>query len=152
MRLTAKGEYGVRAMVHLAFHYRDGPVPLKAIAKVENISFQYLEQIFPDLRRHGLVNSVRGPKGGYMLARHPRDIRVGDILRALEGPINPVSCFSEERREERSCPGPEQCKTRFVWEILRDRINDVLDSITLEDLVRWEPSQNTVKDKGFKEV
>ena len=142
MRLTAKGEYGVRAMLHLAFHDREAPLPLKSIADEEKISFQFLEQIFPDLKRHGLISSVRGPKGGYRLSRSPREIRVGDIVRALEGPITPVDCLSEEKKEDKCCPGPEHCRTRFVWERLRDKINDVLDSITLDDMIRWKPLQN----------
>ncbi|HHU76304.1 MAG TPA: Rrf2 family transcriptional regulator [Firmicutes bacterium] len=138
MRLSAKGEYGVRAMIHLALHYGDGdPVPLSRIAMEENISRQYLEQIFLLLRRSGLIYSVRGVKGGYVLSSPPGEIFVGDIVRVLEGPITPVDCLAENgaRAEVPSCGKGEDCMARKVWERLRDQINQLLGSISLQDMM-----------------
>ena len=134
MRLSAKVEYGVRAMAVLAFHHQKGPLPLREIAEREGISLKFLEQFFPDLRRAGLVNSVRGSRGGYLLIRDPVTIKVGDIVRAVEGPITPVNCLAEGA-EDACCHRQEGCLTRQVWEKLRDKINEVLDEVTLADLI-----------------
>ncbi len=133
MKLSARVEYGVRAMAVLAFHYKQGPLPLREIARREGISFQFLEQIFPDLRRAGLVESVRGAKGGYLLARLPSAIKIGDIVRAVEGPIVPMGCLDESTASR--CHRDEDCMARRVWESLRDRINEVLDSVSLAELI-----------------
>lgn len=138
MKLSAKGEYGVRAMACLALDFRAGPVPLREIAKRENISYQFLEQIFLPLRRAGLIESVRGAKGGYTLARPPEAINVGDIVRALEGPIAPVDCVAEGNAE--TCGRSTACLTRGIWEKLKDRMEEVLDEITLADVIRMAAS------------
>ncbi|NLM46193.1 MAG: Rrf2 family transcriptional regulator [Firmicutes bacterium] len=132
MKITAKGEYGVRAMAMLARDYRAGPIPLREIAVREGISYQFLEQIFLPLRRAGLIASVRGAKGGYTLAHPPEKIRVGDIVRALEGPIAPVDCVAEGKNN--SCRRKNICPTRGIWEKLRDTMSEVLDEITLADV------------------
>lgn len=134
MRLSAKVEYGVRAMAILAIYYQGDPVPLRQIAEQEQISLKFLEQIFPDLRRAELVTSVRGSRGGYRLLRSPEEIRVGDIVRAVEGPITPVNCLAEGD-EDSCCHRRGACLTRQVWARLRDKINDVLDDVTLDELV-----------------
>lgn len=142
MRLSAKGEYGVRAMVYLALNYHEGPVPLSKIALGENISKNFLEQIFATLRRDGLIKSTRGMKGGYALAHLPKKIYVGDIIRALEGPITPVDCLSEDGdREKCRCNRAEDCLSRNVWEKLRDHINEVLDNISLQDMLTGNINQ-----------
>lgn len=133
MKVSAKGEYGVRAMVILALEFRAGPVPLREIAGREGISYQFLEQIVLPLRRSGLVESVRGAKGGYALARPPEEIKVGEILRALEGPIAPVDCVGEGNQG--MCGRSAACLTRGVWEKLRDKMSEVLNDITLADVV-----------------
>lgn len=135
MRLSARGEYGVRAMICLALNFQSGPVPLSAIALGENISQQFLEQIFAVLRRKGLVSSTRGARGGYSLTHPPDKIRVGDIIRALEGPITPVNCLSEREQEEDCCTRVDVCLARNVWKKLQDRINNLLDNITLQDMI-----------------
>ncbi len=142
MKLSARVEYGVRAMAVLAFHYPEGALSLKEIAGREGISYQFLEQIFPDLRRAGLIESVRGARGGYLLARPPSEIKVGDIVRAVEGPIAPVSCLLEPPAGRSSCHRSSAgCLTRHVWEKLRDRINEVLDEVYLADLIDIKPAQ-----------
>lgn len=140
MRLSAKVEYGVRAMAVLAIYYQSGPVSLREIAGQEKISLKFLEQIFRALRRADLVTSVRGSRGGYMLSRPPVDINVGDIVRAVEGPITPVNCLAEDNPDP-CCHRREDCLTRQVWERLRDKINDVLDEVTLDDLVDIKPAR-----------
>lgn len=145
MRLSTKGEYGLRAMVVLALKYRDGPVPLREVAEQENISLQYLEQIFPALRRATLIQSIRGAKGGYTLAREPSKTRVGDIIRALEGPLAPVGCVIEGDDIKEFCSRSTGCLTRNVWERLYERINDVLDEISLGDMISWPQKQSAEK-------
>lgn len=135
MRLSAKVEYAVRAMVVLAFHCSDEALPLREIARREALSFSFLEQIFPSLRRSGLVSSVRGARGGYKLAQDPASIRIGDIVRAVEGPIAPVNCLEHPRKKTCFRSDDEVCLTRHVWEKLRDCINEVLDGVTLVDLM-----------------
>lgn len=133
MKLSTKGRYGVKAMFDLAQHYGEGPIALKNIAERQFISEHYLEQLISALRKANLVKSVRGAQGGYILAREPENITIGDIIRVLEGPIAPSECVSEEEPEE--CHRQEICVTRTVWKRIRDSIADVLDSITLADMI-----------------
>ncbi len=135
MRLSAKVEYAVRAMVVLAFHHSEEALPLREIARRETLSFSFLEQIFISLRRCGLVSSVRGARGGYRLALDPASIRIGDIVRAVEGPITPINCLEHQQKKACFRSGNEVCLTRHVWEKLRDCINEVLDGVTLVDLM-----------------
>ncbi len=146
MKLSAKVEYGVRAMAALAYYYQSGPLPLREVAEQENISLNFLEQIFPDLRRNGLILSVRGSRGGYMLSRSPAEIKIGDIVRAVEGPITPVDCLAE-KGDDPCCNRKDGCLTRQVWERLRDRINDVLDDVSLDELVDIKPT-NIIQEQG----
>lgn len=132
MKLSTRGEYGLRAMFDLALRQGEGPIPLKGIAERQQISGHYLEQLIASLRKAGLVKSVRGAQGGYLLARPPNEITVGDIVRVLEGPIGPTECVSEE--EAILCDRSETCIARRVWERVRDSIVEVMDSITLEDM------------------
>lgn len=134
MRLSTRGEYGLRTMAGLANVYESGPISLAQVAKSENISLSYLEQLIGQLRKKGLVVSTRGAKGGYRLARPPERITVGDVVRAVEGPIAPLDCVSEEEANCK-CQHQSACRTRVVWERLRDSIAETLDSTTLADLV-----------------
>jgi len=133
LKFSTKGEYGLRAMFDLAQHYGKGPTSLRSVAERQGISEHYLEQLIASLRKAGLVKSVRGAQGGYMLARSPGDIAVGDIIRVLEGPIAPKDCVSEEDSEE-VCVRAETCAARIVWEKVRDSVAEVLDSISLQDM------------------
>lgn len=132
MKLSTRGEYGLRAMLELARRYGEGPVSLKGIAQRQDISEHYLEQLVSGLRKAGLVRSTRGAQGGYMLAKKPEEITVGDIIRVLEGPIAPMECVSEKEPPE--CERVHDCITRTIWARVRDSINQVLDSITLADM------------------
>ncbi|MCK8815987.1 Rrf2 family transcriptional regulator [Natroniella sulfidigena] len=133
MKLSTKGRYGVRAMFDLALHQGDGPTPLRSIAERQNISEHYLEQLIANLRKEGLVNSVRGAHGGYLLSKEPAEITIGDIIRVLEGPIAPVDCVSDKVEEDK-CENITDCVVRMIWKKMKDSINEVLDEITLEDL------------------
>lgn len=132
MKLSTKGRYGVMAMLDLALHNSEGRISLKSIAERQDISENYLEQLFALLRKSGLVKSVRGSMGGYILAESPDKITVGAILRSLEGSLAPVDCVVEG--EPASCDRSDCCVTKIVWQKIRDSINDVVDSITLHDM------------------
>ncbi|WP_353893182.1 Rrf2 family transcriptional regulator [Proteinivorax hydrogeniformans] len=135
MRLSTKGEYGVRAMAVLAYEYKNGATSLRVIAEREHLSELYLEQLFRELKKAGLVSSIRGPKGGYMLSKPPSDITVGDVVRVLEGPLAPVDCVSEEETKD-PCSKESCCLTKFVWAKLRDSMAKVLDEITFGDIIK----------------
>ena len=138
MKLSTKGRYGVKAMFDLAQNYGSGPIPLNTIARRNNISEHYLEQLIAVLRKAGLVKSVRGAQGGYILSKSPETITVGDIIRVLEGPIAPVDCVNEDEPEH--CENADFCITRNIWAKVRDSVAQVLDSITLKDML--EESKN----------
>ena len=131
--LSTKGRYGVRAAFDLALHYGEGPIPLKSIAERQNISDPYLEQLIAVLRKDGLVNSVRGAQGGYMLSRRPSQISVGEIIRSLEGPMAPAECVLDDQDKE--CIKADYCVTRVLWEKIRDSINNVINSVSLQDMI-----------------
>lgn len=133
MKISTKGRYGTRFMVHLALHAGKAPIPLREVAKAQDISDKYLEQIVPQLGRANLIRSVRGPQGGYVLARDPSAITVGEILRVLEGPLTPVDCVE---CLEAPCARESICAVRAVWSEIYDAINAVVDHITLEDIVK----------------
>lgn len=133
MRLSTKGRYGLKAMFDLALNFGEGPVALNGIAERQNISVHYLEQLFASLRKAGLVKSIRGAQGGYILADHPQNITVGDIIRTLEGPLAPTECVADDPSNE--CLKADYCVTRTIWEKIRDSINHVVDSITLQDML-----------------
>ncbi len=130
MKLSTKGEYGLRAMFELALYYGRGPIPLKLIAEKQSISEPYLEQLLGSLRRAGLVESTRGAQGGYNLAKKPDEICVGDIIRTLEGSLGPMDCVNEDNQDN-ACDRAGGCVTKIVWEKVRDSVTQVLDSITL---------------------
>jgi Rrf2 family protein len=119
-------------MLEIALQQAKGPVPIHVIAEHQNLSNRYLEQLLIPLKQNGLVKSVRGSQGGYVLGREADKITVGDIIRALEGPISPVDCVNELNPDE--CERAEFCVTRRIWFMLRDSMNQLLDSYSLEDL------------------
>jgi Rrf2 family protein len=133
MKLSTKGRYGIKAMLDLAMHSSEGQVSLKSIAERQEISENYLEQLFALLRKNGLVKSVRGAQGGYILAQNPEKVTVGAVLRSLEGSLARVECVSEG--DHTRCDRSNACVTRIVWEKIRDKVNEVVDSITLKDLI-----------------
>ncbi|HSW10468.1 MAG TPA: Rrf2 family transcriptional regulator [Bacillota bacterium] len=137
MRVTTRGRYAVMAMFDLACRRSAEAVPLKQIAEHQGLSERYLEQLMAPLRRAGLVRSVRGAQGGYTLGRPPGAISVGDILRVVEGPISPVACVANPL----ACARTDGCVTRGIWSRLRDRMVELLDSISLADLCQEAASE-----------
>lgn len=133
MKFSTRGRYGVQIMVDLAQHTTEGPISLKSIADRQKLSEHYLEQLIPELRKAGLVKSIRGAQGGYKLAKRPENILIGDVIRVLEGPIAPVECTNQSGIN--CCEKTNFCVTREVWVKVRDSINDVVDSISLADLL-----------------
>jgi Rrf2 family protein len=131
-------------MFDLAQHIGEGPVSLKIIAQRQDLSEHYLEQLFSGLRKNGLVKSMRGAQGGYILGREPENIFVGEIIRALEGPLALVDCVAEENPE--SCHKADFCVTRMIWEKVRISIAGVIDSITLADMVADAASRQGESD------
>ncbi|EEG77681.1 RrF2 family transcriptional regulator [Dethiobacter alkaliphilus] len=145
MRLSTKGRYGVRAMFDLALHSGEGAIALKSVAQREHISEKYLEHLFASLKKAGLIRSVRGAQGGYRLARPPEEITLGDIIRVLEGPIAPTECVIDDDGHE-SCERSTDCVMRSIWGNVRDQINEILDGITLAQIVE---EQRKMSGKGY---
>ena len=139
MKLSTRGRYGLKAMFQLSLHYGEGPISLKQIADSQNLSENYLEQLFSTLRKEKLIDSVRGAQGGYMLAREPQEITVGQILRSLEGNMAPSDCVVDD---EHGCDREDRCVTKLVWHKIKDSIDEVIDSITLQDMVNDENNIN----------
>ena len=133
MRLTTKGRFAVTAMIDVALHGDDGPVTLAAVSERQRISLSYLEQLFGKLRRHGLVESVRGPGGGYNLARAAAKLSVAAIITAVDEPIDATQCGGRE-----NCHDDRRCMTHELWASLNDHIFSFLDSVTLAELVRQQ--------------
>lgn len=131
MKLSTKGRYGLKAMFELSLNQNQGPISLKVIAKKQNISDQYLEQIFSALKKAGLVKSVRGAQGGYLLTKEAKNITVGDILTVLEGPVSLSDCVLDED----ICENSNVCVTKIVWEKMKKGIEEVINSITLQDMI-----------------
>ena len=131
MKLSSRSRYGFRAILELAIEYGKGPLQIKTIAKREDISNKYLEQLIAMLKSTGLVVSLRGPKGGYILAKHPSEIKLSKIFTTLEGPLIAVECLDHPE----FCPRCSDCVTRHIWAKMQKTMQDLLDSMTLQDLV-----------------
>lgn len=143
MKLSTKGRYGLRAMIDLARYSEEEPVSISSIAARQDISERYLEQLVGLLKKAGLVRSIRGATGGYILARNAKEISVGDVLRALEGSLEPVKCaafYSEE-----GCMAADGCVTKYVWQKINESINATVDHMMLDELVR---ESRTVNPEG----
>ncbi|AYE33166.1 RrF2 family transcriptional regulator [Clostridium septicum] len=130
MKLSTKGRYGVKAMVDLAIHYGNAPVSIKVISQRQNISEYYLEQLFSPLRKAGLIKSIRGAQGGYVLNKAPSEIKVADVMDVLEGPIEIADCI-----EGAECNNIDCCATRLLWKKIKSSIDEVMENITLQDIV-----------------
>ncbi|MBM3237603.1 Rrf2 family transcriptional regulator [Candidatus Poribacteria bacterium] len=131
MKLSTKGRYGVRLMIDLALHYGEGPILLKDIARRQEVSEKYLWNLTMPLKIAGLINSTRGPQGGYTLAKQPSEINLKEIVRVLEGPLCIVECVDNPSLCKRS----QTCIARDVWSDISDKISQTLESITLQDMV-----------------
>lgn len=144
MKLSTKGRYGVKAMVDLAINYGEAPVSIKTISKRQNISEYYLEQLFSPLRKAKLIRSIRGAQGGYVLNKAPKEIRVSDIMYILEGPIEIADCIDGV-----ACNNVECCATRMLWKRIKESIDEVMEGVTLQDIV---DDYKKIQDKNQKLV
>lgn len=135
MKISTKGRYALRLMMDLAENNSGSPISLKDVAKRQDISDKYLEQIISILNKAGYVRSVRGAQGGYMLKMEPQNYTVGMILRQTEGSLAPVACIEDD---EIVCDRQQQCVTSIVYKKINDAISGVVDNITLQDLVDWQ--------------
>ena len=137
MRLTTKGRFAVTAILDLALRHQQGPVTLAGIGARQGISLSYLEQLFGKLRRHALVESVRGPGGGYCLARPTEKVSVADIILAVDEPLDATQCGGME-----NCREDKRCMTHNLWATLNEKLYDYLSSVTLQDLVNEQLAKN----------
>lgn len=138
MKLSKRGEYGLRALQDLAAHYGEGPVPNSTLAERNNIPPRFLEQILLTLKHGQIVRSQKGPQGGYYLARSPEHISLAEAVRLLDGPLAPISCVSETAYEPCGCPDMEACGLRRVMQEVRDIVAGIMENTTLADLLTRE--------------
>ena len=141
LRLSTKGQYGVRAMFEIAKGYPDRPVTIREISERQDVSSAYLEQILNRLRKAGLIRSVRGPGGGYLLSKTPAEISIAAILSELEGPVAITSCLNPEE----GCVRVDSCVTHLLWKALGEQVEAFLQTITLRNLVAGEFMKKKVK-------
>jgi len=146
LRLSSKGQYGVRAMYEIARGFPESPVNIKKISEHQDVSVPFLEQILNRLKKAGLVKSVKGPGGGYLLSRSPDKIAIGAILKELEGPVAITSCLDPEA----GCVRVDGCVTHLLWKALGQQIETFLDTITLDDLMKGSSLEdfNVIAQKG----
>jgi Rrf2 family cysteine metabolism transcriptional repressor len=143
MKLSSRTRYGMRAILELALEYGKAPLQIKTISEREDISNKYLEQLIAMLKASGLVRSIRGPRGGYILAKPPAEIQLKDVFLTLEGPMVPAECLEHPEY----CSRCTDCATREIWQELQDAIFGVLESVTLADLV--ERSLRSKKTQNY---
>lgn len=132
MKISTKGRYALRIMLDLAQNSKGEYIPLKDISSRQGITIKYMEQIVPMLTKAGLVRSLRGNNGGYMLSRQPEEYTIGEILRCAEGSLAPIACLEDETNQ---CPRSESCGTLSFWEGMRDVVYEYADGRTLKDLL-----------------
>ncbi len=145
MKLSTRGQYGTRALLDLALHGGNGPVPLKDIASRQDISLHYLEHLIGPLVTAGIVGSTRGAKGGIQLKKQPQEIKLSQVVPLLEGSLAPVECLNNPE----SCPRYELCVTREVWARMKQALDEVLESTTLQDLVERQLSKEQSKKEMY---
>jgi Rrf2 family iron-sulfur cluster assembly transcriptional regulator len=145
MRLTTKGRFAVTAMVDLAMRQTRGPVTLAAISERQHISLSYLEQLFGKLRRHNLVTSVRGPGGGYNLARSAGEVTIAEIVKAVDEPLDATQCGGKE-----NCHDDRRCMTHDLWATLNEKMHEYLSSVSLGDLIAHQAGKPVAVIKHFR--
>ena len=141
MRLSTKGRYGARAMLDLALNSGEGPILLRDIARRQEVSEKYLEHSITALRKAGLVRSIRGARGGYVLAKSPAQTRLSEIMQVLEGSMAPVECVDDPQ----VCQRAQLCVTRDIWAEMKEAIDNILESITLQDMVERQNRKKNSK-------
>ena len=145
MKLSTRGRYGTRALLDLALHSGNGPVPLKDIASRQDISLHYLEHLIGPLVTADIVGSTRGAKGGIQLRKQPQEIKLSQVVPLLEGSLAPVECLNNPE----SCPRYDLCVTREVWGRMKQALDEVLESTTLRDLVERQLSKEQSKKEMY---
>ena len=145
MKLSTRARYGTRALLDLATHVETGPVQLKDIALRQDISLNYLEHLVAPLVGAGIIKSTRGARGGVRLMRHPRDIKLSEVIQLLEGSITPVECVSNPE----SCPRSDTCPTRDLWGDMKKAMDGVLESTTLQNLVERQAKKEQAKQAMY---
>lgn len=138
MKVSTKGDYGVRALVELAHHYGQGPVQSAEIAARQEVPEPYLDQLLPTLRRAGFIRSVRGPQGGHALIREPSEVKLSEVMVALEGSLAPIACVDDPE----ACTRTGGCVQRDVWARVRDATEEILAGVSIGELAAKEREQN----------
>ncbi len=133
MRITYRGDYALKTILDLALHYRNGPVTIHELATQADIPIKFLEQILLDLKRGGFVESRRGKVGGYLLAKSPSQIKLGEVIRFIDGQIEPIACVDNKYK---GCREINKCAFRDVWQKIAESTSRIIDNITFEDLVK----------------
>jgi Rrf2 family transcriptional regulator, cysteine metabolism repressor len=134
MRLSTKGEYASRAMLELALHHDEAALHIRDISAAQGIPERFLEQILLQLKRAGYLRSRKGPKGGYLLAKHPSKISVAEVIRVMDGPLAPIDCVSVTAHEP--CAREDFCGLKGLWKEVRDAVAEILERTTFEDMAR----------------
>jgi Rrf2 family transcriptional regulator, cysteine metabolism repressor len=147
MKLSTRGRYASRAMIELARHYGEGSLSIDRIAEKQHISKRYLEHIFARLRVAGIVEGTRGSKGGYVLLRPPDQVSVGEVVRAVEGPLGPVHCVDDPA----SCPKVGRCATHNLWTEAARVLNELLDGHTIGSLLQEQQQLDAAAGRPFNE-
>jgi Rrf2 family cysteine metabolism transcriptional repressor len=145
VKLSTRTRYGTRALLELALHQGEGPMLLKDIARRQQISLPYLEHLIAPLINGGLILSTKGPKGGISLARQPEEIKLGEIIRLLEGSLAPVECVDNPR----VCRRAATCAARDVWRQLKEAMDDVLAATTLKDLAEKQKQKSRAESSMY---
>lgn len=140
MRITYKGDYALKTILDLALHYGNSPVTIHELAKRADIPIKFLEQILLELKRGGFVESRRGKIGGYLLAKHPSRIKLGEIIRFIDGGIEPIACADKHYK---GCRDISKCALREIWQKITHSIASIIDDITFEDLAAKERNLNS---------
>jgi Rrf2 family cysteine metabolism transcriptional repressor len=140
MKLSTRGEYASRAILDIALHQGQDLIKIRDIAARQDVPLKYLENILLTLQRAGIVRSRRGARGGYYLAKPATAITVGEVIRAMDGPLAPIHCVSVSAYEQ--CPREDSCGLKWVWKEVRDSIADILDHTTFDDVMRHGQGQN----------
>lgn len=141
MKVSMKGDYGVRALVELAHHYGEGPVQSATIAGRQSIPEPYLDQLLTTLRRAGFIRSVRGPQGGHALIRDPHDLKLSEVIIALEGSLAPIACLDDPE----GCRKTATCSLKPVWQEVEEATVRVLEAVTVADIAEREQSGNVAR-------
>ncbi len=145
MKLSTRGQYGTRALLDIALHQGEGPIPLKRIAERQQIALQYLEHLVTPLVAAGIIRSTRGAKGGVWLAKAPEEIKLSEVIKLLEGSVAPVECVIDPK----FCPRSNVCATRDIWGELKKAMDGVLESTTLRDLAERQKKKEQKEETMY---